>query len=423
MAHVCSFIGDALICQMPHYVPMLSIDAVPGVLPHCEPLLYAHLLSTRLLNEKRAAFSQLAAVITPASLLADIVGLQPDQITEDAIVKSFGLDSLGGGRIILYIPSALVDIILTATRYSNQLIAHCEIQVSQIELLETMTVGMLNSMKATTWSEAQNDPEDTIYKDGSHLSRLLLDDTQHEGEHLYDPSLVAEVIAINKGGTTPRLFIVHDATGMTSPFLNLGLFLPNQICAIGDRQYGTSNGPSSIDSMAEHYISIIRAIQPHGPFVISGYSFGGIVALSIASKLANAGETVIRLILFDTYFVSGVRELESSYSFEWAQRVIDAVVAHFPPMSQEQEQELRVEIWKNTRLMSHHDPEFYDGPTTLVTPEDHSWYTGNAPLHVEWRQRLSNLDLKVSAGRHDTMFAAKHVETLAITLKDILSGM
>lgn len=102
MAHVCNFIGDALIRQMPHYVPMLSIDAVSGVLPHCEPLLYAHLLSTKLLNEKRAAFSQLAAVITPASLLADIVGLQPDQITEDALVKSFGLDSLGGGRISLY---------------------------------------------------------------------------------------------------------------------------------------------------------------------------------------------------------------------------------------------------------------------------------------------------------------------------------
>jgi thioesterase domain-containing protein len=90
----------------------------------------------------------------------------------------------------------------------------------------------------------------------------------------------------------------------------------------------------SADSMAEHYISVIRAIQPHGPFVISGYSFGGIVALGIASKLANARETVVRLILFDTYFVSGVQELESSYSFEWAQRVIDAVVAHFPPMSQ-----------------------------------------------------------------------------------------
>ena len=96
--------------------------------------------------------------------------------------------------------------------------------------------------------------------------------------------------------------------------------------------------------MVEHYISVICAIQPHEPFVISGYSFGGIVALSIVSKLANAGETVVCLILFDTYFISGVQELESSYSFEWAQCVIDAVIAHFPPMSQEQEQELLVEI-------------------------------------------------------------------------------
>ena len=280
---------------------------------------------------------------------------------------------------------------------------------------------MLNSMKATTWSGPRDDPEDTIYKGGYQLSRLLLDDTQHDGEHLYDPSLVAEVVAINKGGTTPRLFIIHDATGMVSPFLNLGSFLPNQICAFGDRQYGTSNGPASIDSMAEHYMSLIRAIQPHGPFVIGGYSFGGIVALSIASKLANAGETVTRLFLFDTYFVSSVEESASSYTYEWGQRAIDAVVEHFPPLSQRQEQELRVELRKNTGIMALHDPVFYDGPTTLITPEDHSWHAGN-PLHVEWKQRLSNLDWKVSPGRHDTMFSAKNVESLAITLKEVLSN-
>lgn len=116
MAQVCNFIGDALICQMPHYVPMLSIDAVPGVLPHCEPLLYAHLLSTRLLNEERAPFGQFPTAITPASLLAEIVGLQPDQITEDALVKSFGLDSLGGGRITLY-PFHLSILILSQQRH------------------------------------------------------------------------------------------------------------------------------------------------------------------------------------------------------------------------------------------------------------------------------------------------------------------
>lgn len=271
-----------------------------------------------------------------------------------------------------------------------------------------MTIGMLNSMKATTRSEARDDPEDTIYKGGSQLSRLLLEDTEHEDEHFYDPSLVAEVIAINKGGTTPGLFIIHDATGMVDPALNLGLFLPNQIYAIGGRQYRTHNGPSSIDSMAEYYISLIRAIQPHGPFVISGYSFGGMVALSIASKLVNAGETVMRLIIFDTYFVPGVL-LEP-------QGGIDAIGA-------ELNEELRVEIRKNLQMMLHHDPEFYDGPTTLITSEDDSWYPGDTPLYVGWSQRLPNLDWKVSAGRHDTIFSGKHIKTLAIILKEILSDV
>lgn len=400
-AQVCNFVGDALVRQIHHYVPMLNIDAGPEVFPYCEPLLYGHLLSPLLAS---GASSDSGASVTPATLLAAIVGLHPDQITEDTAITSFGLDSLG------------------ATRYSNQLISLCQIQVSQIDLLGNMTVGMLNAMKSSTSSEAREHLAEIVYQDDSQLSQLLPDDMQPESDHLYDPSLIAEMIAINKGGITPRLFMIHDATGMASPFMNLAPYLPNQIYAIGDRQYGSPDGSPSIESMAEHYISLLRAVQPHGPYVIAGYSFGGLVGLSMAAKLVKAGEEVQHLIMFDARMVSEAQRKDSAYSRESAQRAIDSVCAYFPPMSEQQEQELRVEIWKNVRLLAQHDSEFYDGPATLVTPDDNSFFGKDSNLHVEWKQRISNLNWKVSAGRHDTLFAAKNVQKLASVVGEILSA-
>jgi thioesterase domain-containing protein len=58
--------------------------------------------------------------------------------------------------------------------------------------------------------------------------------------------------------------------------------------------------PRSIGEMAEQYLQSIRAVRPHGPYHLLGWSFGGIVAHAIASRLRKAGETVALLALLDT---------------------------------------------------------------------------------------------------------------------------
>ena len=47
-----------------------------------------------------------------------------------------------------------------------------------------------------------------------------------------------------------------------------------------------------VDAMADSHIDSLRALQPHGPYSLVGYSLGGPVVLEIARRLASSGEKV-----------------------------------------------------------------------------------------------------------------------------------
>lgn len=56
----------------------------------------------------------------------------------------------------------------------------------------------------------------------------------------------------------------------------------------------------SISVMASEYIKSIKMIQPRGPYLIGGWSFGGHVAAEIVRKLVEMGDDVKGLVLIDT---------------------------------------------------------------------------------------------------------------------------
>jgi thioesterase domain-containing protein len=54
--------------------------------------------------------------------------------------------------------------------------------------------------------------------------------------------------------------------------------------------------------MAELYLPEIVASNPSGPFLLAGYSGGGVVAYEIARRLTAMGHRVPLLVLLDTFF-------------------------------------------------------------------------------------------------------------------------
>jgi thioesterase domain-containing protein len=65
---------------------------------------------------------------------------------------------------------------------------------------------------------------------------------------------------------------------------------------------GKHSIPRTIETMAAAYIIEMRRVQPHGPYFLAGFSFGGRVSFEIAQQLVREGERVSFVGLIDTVF-------------------------------------------------------------------------------------------------------------------------
>jgi thioesterase domain-containing protein len=58
---------------------------------------------------------------------------------------------------------------------------------------------------------------------------------------------------------------------------------------------------ATMEEAAEYCLNEIRKVQPHGPYYLGGYCFGGFVAFEIARTLEQLGESVPTLIMIDSF--------------------------------------------------------------------------------------------------------------------------
>lgn len=58
---------------------------------------------------------------------------------------------------------------------------------------------------------------------------------------------------------------------------------------------------TSVEAIAARYLRELRSVRPEGPYLLCGYSFGGIIAYEMAVRLRRQGHEVPLLILLDSY--------------------------------------------------------------------------------------------------------------------------
>jgi acyl transferase domain-containing protein/thioesterase domain-containing protein/acyl carrier protein len=112
------------------------------------------------------------------------------------------------------------------------------------------------------------------------------------------------LVEITRGGNRLPLFCVHGAGGNVLNFRDLswGLHHDQPFFALQARGVdGTTSPHRSIEEMAQAYVEEIRALRPRGPYLLAGYSGGGVVAFEMAQQLKALGEEVPLLVFFDTY--------------------------------------------------------------------------------------------------------------------------
>ena len=111
------------------------------------------------------------------------------------------------------------------------------------------------------------------------------------------------LLAIQPNGSKLPFFCVHPADGSALGYFELARALGEDQPFYGLQAYGIEEGQvalTSIEQMAETYVSAIRTIQAAGPYLLGGWSLGGVIAFEMARQLQAAGEEVGLLALFDT---------------------------------------------------------------------------------------------------------------------------
>ncbi|MFL9674215.1 amino acid adenylation domain-containing protein [Pseudomonas marginalis] len=116
------------------------------------------------------------------------------------------------------------------------------------------------------------------------------------------PERDTAVITVRSSGSQAPLFLVHEFSGMDVYFPALGQHLPGDYpiyglpgVALGEAHLNTMEG------LAARMVGLIRGIQPHGPYRIAGWSFGGVLAYEVAMQLLGQDEPVAFLGLIDSY--------------------------------------------------------------------------------------------------------------------------
>ena len=136
------------------------------------------------------------------------------------------------------------------------------------------------------------------------------------------PPRLPPLVLLKAGTQAPPIFITHGLGGSVMDFFQVVKHM--QVChPIHGMQAKGIDGVDEpfdrIEDMAQFYLDAVKALQPHGPYVLIGYSLGGLVTLEMAQRLSENGEKVALLAMLDAY--PSIRNLSSGQRLRLAGRL------------------------------------------------------------------------------------------------------
>lgn len=111
-------------------------------------------------------------------------------------------------------------------------------------------------------------------------------------------------VPLKTSGTRAPLFLIHGLRGDVLPYRDLIRHLNRDQPAYGLEAVGRDGRVppmTRIEDMARRYIDEVRAVQPHGPYLLVGLCMGGNVAYQMAHHLEQEGERVAFVGLLDAH--------------------------------------------------------------------------------------------------------------------------
>ncbi|RZS39249.1 phthiocerol/phenolphthiocerol synthesis type-I polyketide synthase D [Herbihabitans rhizosphaerae] len=257
------------------------------------------------------------------------------------------------------------------------------------------------------------------------------------------------VRVLREEGAESPLFLFHPAGGPTSVYQPLIAALPD-----GRPCYGFERVDEleSLPDKASRYVELLREIAPHGPYLLGGWSFGGLLAYEVAHRLTAAGERVELVALIDTIlpktgetdvvqrfqrFAEHIRDtygvdfevpdsLRDLPEHEQIEHVMTTLATAVPDIGEGALRHQRTS-YVDARVAERYQPRPYGGrvvllratdPHPLTTTLDSRYLRDDEALG--WDDLCADLRVIRVPGDHVSMIDPPHVAVLADRLREVL---
>lgn len=255
------------------------------------------------------------------------------------------------------------------------------------------------------------------------------------------------LIKAGQPGRAP-FFCVHGAGGNVMNLRDVARGLSPEQPVYGVQARGVDGDElplEDIAAMAADYLAEIRQAQPEGPYLLGGYSGGGVVAYEMAQQLTAAGKPVGLLVLFDTFSpllelrktslrssLARFRAEGSSYlrgvlsrRFEtWRarrpERALDDLLARGEsvPLALREIHLLRA----FTSAMAKYQTRPWSGPALLFSAQEVEWvFSGSRPAYG-WDRLIARLEVRQVAGNHATLLLEPQVGAVMSALNEAFAS-
>lgn len=237
------------------------------------------------------------------------------------------------------------------------------------------------------------------------------------------PALVLLKPGLNK---TP-VFLAHGLGGSVIDFFQPVRRIESNHPIYGMQSKGIDGldePPRSIEEMAEFYLQAIREVQPSGPYVLIGYSLGGLVTLEMARRLSADGENIALLAMIDAY--PNMRFLSFGQQIRLAARQAARVLTlgkfggsgvYQPPIEVSLTPAMKRVREAAYVALTRYRPRFYPGKIKFVRAAVPSGFPANAA--AVWAPFAERIEVETVPGDHLGMIAT-HYDSLASVLSSYL---
>lgn len=261
-------------------------------------------------------------------------------------------------------------------------------------------------------------------------------------------------ITMKPGNDEPPAFMIPGAPGSILQLAPLAaaLAVPMPVYAVRPRGIEEGEMPcETIAEMARYAIAAIKAARPAGPYLLIGYSAGGLVALEMAQQLTAAEDRVPLVVLLDTYpsrqvwplachadilcrqavkAIWALRRYSPRSALREAMRRIGSLAGYLaasgvtvlptPPVVPEGASAASRRVHVATfNAGEAYRPAPYTGKVVFVQPKEVPGLEPRAPARV-WRRFLGDLEIRRVAGSHLGMLET-NAASVAAAIGDCLA--